>query len=85
MIRQQADQNQPRGAGGSACPITKSTYWPVLFPSTWRARMCPRSAQPSLARTHWVQVIPSSRCQFDQLNSLKLLSPGDALICVNRC
>ena len=43
LIRQQADQNQPRGAGGSACPITKSTYSPVLFPSKWCSSYLPET------------------------------------------
>ena len=41
LTRRQADQNQPRGAGGSACPVTKSTYSPLLFPSTWCSSYVP--------------------------------------------
>jgi hypothetical protein len=41
LTRQLADQNQPRGAEGSACPITRSTYSPVLFPSMWCSSYVP--------------------------------------------
>jgi len=69
LTRPQADQNQPRGAGGSACPITKSTYSPVLFPSKWCSSYLPETG----AAVHGSNSLGPSNsigsCQSDQLST----------------